>query len=89
MKGLILAFEFHFDAAHSFFRNLIISVSCFNGFRGWLEREYQRDLKSGTIWYLVAISWWRIWKDHVNYQVIIQHIVIDVIDNKVFPLVPM
>ncbi|KAM7433841.1 Transcription elongation factorSPT6 [Porites harrisoni] len=36
--------------------------------RGWLEREYQHELKAGTIWYLVAISWWRIWKEYVSYQ---------------------
>lgn len=36
--------------------------------RGWLEREYQHDLKANTIWYLVAISWWRIWKEYLSYQ---------------------
>lgn len=36
--------------------------------RGWLEREYQHELKPGSIWYLVAISWWRIWKEYVSYQ---------------------
>ena len=43
----------------------VLSIFC----RGWLEREYQHELKAGTIWYLVAISWWRIWKEYVSYQV--------------------
>lgn len=36
--------------------------------RGWLEREYQHDLKPNSIWYLVAISWWQIWKVYLSYQ---------------------
>ncbi|XP_048582551.1 ubiquitin carboxyl-terminal hydrolase 32-like isoform X2 [Nematostella vectensis] len=36
--------------------------------RGWLERENQQGLKPGTLWYLVSMSWWRKWKEFVNYQ---------------------
>ncbi|XP_031572210.1 ubiquitin carboxyl-terminal hydrolase 32-like [Actinia tenebrosa] len=36
--------------------------------RGWLERENQAGLKPGTIWYLISMSWWRTWKEYVNYQ---------------------
>ncbi|XP_062341331.1 ubiquitin carboxyl-terminal hydrolase 32-like isoform X2 [Osmerus eperlanus] len=36
--------------------------------RGWLERESRRGLQPGDYWFLIAVSWWRQWRDYVKYD---------------------
>ena len=47
--------------------------SSYLNFRGWVDRENQRELKPGNIWYLVSTQWWRSWKEYVSYQVCCQN----------------
>ncbi|BFZ19073.1 hypothetical protein BsWGS_22113 [Bradybaena similaris] len=32
----------------------------------WLERENQKPLEVGQIWYLVSMQWWGMWLEYVN-----------------------
>lgn len=59
------------QGSHAIWTNPLpwVVLFCLFCFRGWLERENQHEFKPSSIWYLVSISWWRIWKEHVKYQV--------------------
>lgn len=41
--------------------------SLFN-LRGWLDRENFRGLQPGVTWFLIAIEWWKKWKEFVGRQ---------------------
>ncbi|CAB3992904.1 Ubiquitin carboxyl-terminal hydrolase 32, partial [Paramuricea clavata] len=35
---------------------------------GWLDRENFRGLQPGTTWFLVAMEWWKKWKEFIGRQ---------------------
>uniref|UniRef100_A0A8C7M9S6 ubiquitinyl hydrolase 1 n=1 Tax=Oncorhynchus kisutch TaxID=8019 RepID=A0A8C7M9S6_ONCKI len=39
--------------------------------RGWLDREARRGLQPGENRFLISSQWWKLWKDHVRYSILV------------------
>jgi DNA-directed RNA polymerase specialized sigma24 family protein len=49
--------------------------------RGWLDRENFRGLQPGTTWFLVAMDWWKRWKEFIGRQ---KSVKLNFINNLIF-----